>query len=75
MIFIPDNDVSDVKKCKSIAQTPIISTEFGACKVAFSECKKKEDAAGSAALKCCRGVTRSTRIRRKWSFNFKRFKL
>ena len=67
MIF-PDNGLSDVKKCK-IAQTQTIATEFGDCRKAFSDCKKTEDAAGPAALKCCGGTTPSTRFRRKWSFN------
>ena len=78
--------MSDVKKCKNIAQTPIINTEFGACKEAFAECKKTEDAVGPAALKCCEGTvsaggtgstmgTRSARLRQKWSFNLNKFKL
>ena len=85
--------MSDVKKCKNIAQTPIINTEFGACKEAFAECKKTEDAVGPAALKCCEGTgtvsttgpgsnstggtgsTKSTRFRRKLSFNLNKFKL
>ena len=48
--------MSDVKKCNKIAQAPIISTEFAACKEAFAECKKTEDAVGPAALKCCEGT-------------------
>ena len=69
-LFLDDN-LSDVKQCK-IAETSTIATEFKACKTAFSDCKKLEDAVGPLVIKGMCGTATTTgapRLRRKWLFD------